>query len=142
MRVIKHSELLSFLRGLNPDGEVSEEEIANIIVDYNEQYMYTACITYDPFNRNWKCASIQPEYGTLEVGDGWRISPYGDSRTVRTAPQVREVRMTYPTQWVGGGGGSSYSAGDAEAVVPDSTPEERSSLRDLMARYMPFGRGD
>ena len=98
MRIIRHSELLQFLNGLNPNGEVSAEEIADIIIDYNGQYMYIARITYDYYLCRWKCEARQPEHGNQNMGSGWRISHLdSDHRTVRTTNRSSsEVRWNAP----------------------------------------------
>ena len=128
MRTIKHSELLPFLHGLNPNGEVSAEEIEDIIVDYNGQYMYAARITYDGYYCRWKCESIQYEDGNPDAGTGRRIVPYSDPRTVRTnSSSPSSLWSTLPT---------------SEAAVPESTEEERRGFTDLVRQYLSFGRAD
>lgn len=219
MEIVEHSELLSFLQALIPS---DEDNIDDIVVDYNGEYMYTACISYDRYNSSWKCTPQQPTV--------WDTNPYmDDSRTVRTASPTTlntSIRWAAPPSaqdtW---GMGSHVQGMDraranpmpvsmrgaelhnmaeiernrayeearhrerevayqrildtyvgsvdtpttraeltaltdtinnhthtlpvggvtrslSEAAVPANTEEARSSLRDLMTRYMSFGRSD
>lgn len=82
MRVIKYQDLREFMLGLD---HREYTDALKIVVKYYSQYVYTACIIYDPYGQCWRCLSNQTTGGSVHA-------TWYDPRTVRAYVE-REAKV-------------------------------------------------